>query len=158
MIVDNPQDEQATTLVRPLGAAERLFYRYSERNPAHFSIVAEFDQVLHADKVRTAVAAVQRRHPLLSVHVEDRPDTRLGFYRAATVARVALTARRGPELAWQAAAAEELSRPFDRSRAPLMRAALTAGSGAQRAAAHLRPHDRRRNQLHRRAHRRDCCA
>lgn len=127
MIVDNPRHEQATTLVRPLGAAERLFYRYSERNPAHFSIVAEFDEVLYADELRTALAAVQRRHPLLSVHVEDRPDTRLGFYRAATVAPVELAVRRGPELAWQAAAAEELSRPFDRSRAPLMRALLLQG-------------------------------
>lgn len=127
MIVNHPQHEQATTLVRPLGAAERLFYRFSERNPAHFSIVAEFDQVLHADKLRAALAAAQRRHPLLSAHVEDRPDIRLGFYRAATVAPVELTVRRGPELAWQAAAAEELSRPFDRSRAPLMRATLLQG-------------------------------
>ncbi|MEE2852526.1 MAG: condensation domain-containing protein [Actinomycetota bacterium] len=127
MIVNSPQHDQASTLVRPLGAAERLFYRYSERNPAHFSIVAEFGEVLHADKLRTALAAVQRRHPLLSVHVEDRPAIRLGFYRAATVAPVELTVRGDPELAWRAAAAEELRRPFDRSRAPLVRASLLQG-------------------------------
>lgn len=113
-----------TTLVRPLGAAERLFYRYSERNPAHFSIVAEFGVVLAEKPLRAALAAVLRRHPLLSVHVEDHPGSRLGFYRAADVAPVELTVRRGPELAWQAAAAEELTRPFDRSRAPLIRALL----------------------------------
>lgn len=124
MIVNNPQQGRATTLVRPLGAAERLFYRYSERHPAHFSIVAEFDEVLADKRLRAALDAVQRRHPQLSVHVEDRAGTRLGFYRAADVAPVELTVRRGPELAWQAAAAEELTRPFDRSRAPLMRAVL----------------------------------
>lgn len=124
MIVNNPQHGQVTTLVRPLGAAERLFYRYSERNPAHFSIVAEFGAVLAEKPLRAALAAVLRRHPLLSVHIEDHPGSRLGFYRAADVPPVELTVRRGPELAWQAAAAEELTRPFDRSRAPLIRALL----------------------------------
>ncbi|ORW32501.1 peptide synthetase [Mycobacterium paraense] len=114
--------------VRPVGAMERLFYRYSERNPAHFLQVAEFGETVPADRLRAALSAVQRRHPLLSVHVEDRPDTRLGFYRAATVAPIELTIRRGQE--WAAAAAEELSRPFDRSRAPLMRASLLQGPGS----------------------------
>lgn len=124
MIVNNPHRDQATTFVRSLGAGERLFYRYSERNPAHFTIAAEFDEVLAVNRVWIALATVQRRHHLLSVHVEDRPGIRLGFYRAQTVPPVELTVRRGPEVAWQAAAAEELSRPFDRSRAPLMRASL----------------------------------
>lgn len=115
---------QHATLIRPVDAAERLFYRYSERNPAHFSIVAEFDEVLSADRVRPALVAVQRRHPLLSAHVEDRAGTRLGFYRAEKVAPIGLTVRRGAESAWDALAADELSRPFDRSRAPLMRASL----------------------------------
>ncbi|OBH07098.1 peptide synthetase [Mycobacterium sp. E2699] len=113
--------------VRPLGAAERLFYRYSERHPTHFLLVAEFDEVLTAARLRPALAAVQRRHPLLTVHVEDRPGTRLGFYRAPAVARIELTVHRSAELSWDAVAAEELSRTFDRSRAPLMRASLLQG-------------------------------
>ncbi|OCB35416.1 peptide synthetase [Mycobacterium malmoense] len=117
----------AAHLIRPIGAMERLFYRYSERNPTHFSLVAEFDRVLTANTVRPALAAAQRRHPLLSAHVEDRPGTRLGFYRAATVAPIALTVRRTES--WEAAVADELSRPFDRSRAPLMRASLLQGPG-----------------------------
>ncbi|WP_156765287.1 hypothetical protein [Mycobacterium sp. 1245852.3] len=52
--MNNPQHGQVTTLVRPLGAAERLFYRYSERNPAHFSIVAEFGAVLAEKPLRAA--------------------------------------------------------------------------------------------------------
>lgn len=116
-----------TTLVRPVGAVERLFYRYAERNPAHHSIVAEFDVVLGEDQVRTALNAVQERHPLLSAHVEDRPATRLGFYRADTVAPIELAVYRREDARWQSLAAEELRRPFDRSTAPLMRAVLMNG-------------------------------
>jgi hypothetical protein len=116
--------------IRPIGALERLFYRYGERNPVHFQVVAEFGEVLTADRLKRALAAVQRRHPLLSAHVEDRPGTRLGFYRAATVAPIELSVRRGVGWSWHATAADELSRTFDRSRAPLMRASLVQGSAS----------------------------
>ncbi|OBG19360.1 condensation domain-containing protein [Mycobacterium sp. 852002-51057_SCH5723018] len=124
---DNPQHESATTLIRPIGALERLFYRYAERHPDHFLQAAEFGEVLTAARLRRALAAVQRRHPLLSAHIEDRPGTRLVFCRAATVAPITLTVYRSPECCWEATAAEELARPFDRSRAPLMRASLVQG-------------------------------
>jgi len=78
------QDHTATetaTLVRPVDALERLFYRYSDRNPVHFMLVAEFDDVLDEDAVRSALELLSRRHPLLQVHVEDRQGGRLGFYR-----------------------------------------------------------------------------
>lgn len=123
----NPQDESATTLIRPLGAVERLFYRYAERHPDHFLMAAEFGEVLTAQRLKRALAAVQRRHPLLSAHVEDRPGTRLGFYRAPTVGPITLTVYRSAECCWEATGAEELARPFDRSRAPLMRASLVQG-------------------------------
>src|SRR4051812_32466625 len=119
---------EPTTLVRPLGALERLFFRYSERNPSHFLLVAEFDMVLGAGKLRRALNAVQRRHPLLSVHVQDHPSVRLGFHRAHTVAPIALQVLDGTDGAWQSVAAGELARPFDRSTAPLMRAVLLTGS------------------------------
>lgn len=119
--------QEATTLIRTVDAMERLFYRYSERNPTHFALVAQFDEVLTANRLKPALAAVQKRHPLLSVHVEDRPGIRLGFYRAESVPPIDLTVYRGAETSWEALAAEELSRPFDRSRAPLMRASLVQG-------------------------------
>jgi hypothetical protein len=128
MVFENPSPNQdPTTLIRPVDAMERLFYRYSERNPAHFALVAEFDEVLTANRLKPALAAVQRRHPLLSAHVEDRPGIRLAFYRAEAVSPIDLTVYRDSETAWEALAAEELSRPFDRSRAPLMRASLLQG-------------------------------
>jgi len=113
-------------LVRPVDALERLFYRYAEQNPVHFSLVAEFGVILTEAQVRAALSAVQKRHPLLSVHVEDHPGSRLGFYRADSVAPIGLTAHESDQH-WQTFAAAELARPFDRSTAPLMRAVLVNG-------------------------------
>ncbi len=118
-----------TNLVRPIGALERQFFRYSERNPLHFLLVAEFDVVLDAEHLHSALDAVQRRHPLLSVHVEDDPSIRLGFFRAPTVARIPLTVHEGIS-DWRPLAATELARPLDRSVAPLMRAALLRAHGS----------------------------
>jgi NRPS condensation-like uncharacterized protein len=89
----------------------------------HFSLVAEFDVTLTEAQARTALVAVQQRHPLLSVHVEDHPASRLGFYRADSVAPIDLTVHEGGEH-WQSFAAAELAHPLDRSTAPLMRAVL----------------------------------
>jgi hypothetical protein len=118
---------ERSTLVRPIGALERLFFRYSERNPSHFLLVAEFDLVLEAQQLRKALDSLQQRHPLLSVHIEDHPSTRLGFYRAAAVDPIALTVLDATHCDWRSAAAAELARPFDRSTAPLMRATLLTG-------------------------------
>jgi len=117
--------ETAAELIRPLGPQERLFYHCGEDHPAHFSIVAEFDAILHAREVEGALAEVQKRHPLLSVHVTGAPATRLGFYRAPRTAPIPLLVRERCQ--WQSCAAEELARPFDRSTAPLMRAVLVKG-------------------------------
>jgi hypothetical protein len=106
---------------------ERMFYRYAERNPANFSIVAEFGITLAEEQVRAACLAIQQRHPLLSVHVEDRPESGLGFYRSESVARIELAVYERDDSEWQLLAAEELVRPFDRATAPLMRAVLLNG-------------------------------
>lgn len=115
-------EESVIEPARPVGALERFFYRYSERNPVHFLMVAEFDEVLAEDEVKFALAEVRRRHPLTSVHVADLPADRLTFVRASDAAGIPLSVR--SNTTWQALAAEELSRPFDRTVAPLMRAVL----------------------------------
>jgi hypothetical protein len=120
---------ERSTLVRPLGALERLFFRYSERYPSHFLLVAEFDMVLDAGQLRRALNVIQRRHPLLSVHVRDHSPVRLGFHRAHALAPIALQVLEDTDGDWQSVAAGELTRPFDRSTtAPLVRAALLARS------------------------------
>jgi uncharacterized protein GlcG (DUF336 family) len=112
----------AATLVRPVGALEQLFYHYSDRNPVHFMMAAEFEAVLDDRDVASALEQVRRRHPLLTVHVENRPGTGLGFYRADNAQPIPLRVTCGEQ--WQSVAAKEFTRPFDRSAAPLMRATL----------------------------------
>lgn len=117
---------ETATLIRPVDALERLFYRYSDRNPVHFMLVAEFDVVLDETAVRSALEQLRRRHPLLQVHVEDRAGTRLGFYRTEDPAPIPL--RVTTEADWHTVAVQEFSEPFDRFTAPLMRAVLLAGT------------------------------
>lgn len=112
------------TYLRGLGSQERFFWRYAQRNPGHFVLAAEFDLNLDARRVRDALDAVQRRHTLLSAHVEDDPELRLGFYRNDTVAPITLTCHLDLTEDWQVIAADELTRPLDRSAAPFVRAAL----------------------------------
>lgn len=113
-------------LVRPLGAFERMLHRHMEEHPMHFSLVAELAGAVEPSRVRAALVAVQHRHALLKVHIEDHPSTRLGFYRPATVPPIPLTvldaAAAGPT--WQQVAAEELATRFDPAVAPLVRAVL----------------------------------
>ena len=121
-----PLTEVSTaTLVRPLGAFERMLHRHMEAHPMHFSLVAELAGAVEPDRVRAALVAVQHRHALLKVHIEDRPGTRLGFYRPAVVPPIPLVvlhAVAGPT--WQQVAADELGTRFDPSVAPLVRAVL----------------------------------
>ncbi|WP_250009738.1 condensation domain-containing protein [Actinoplanes sp. M2I2] len=122
---------QSSGVLRPLGAFERLYYRYAERNPLHFTVAAEFRVSLDEKRVRAALAAVQERHPLLSAHIEDLPDTRLTFVRSRNVRSVGLTKIQQRSSEWRSHAADELSRPFNRSEAPLMRAVLVGdGEGS----------------------------
>jgi hypothetical protein len=118
-----------SALIRPIGSLERLFFRYSERHPAHFLLAAEFDGILDDQQLRRALDSVQRRHPLLSVHVEDHPSTHLGFYRAQAIAPIPMTVHHGRS-DWQSLAATELAMPFDRSVAPLLRVTLATTATA----------------------------
>lgn len=110
--------------LRPLGPLERFFWRYSERNPTHFLVVAEFDEEIRAHQVRAALDAVQERHPLLSAHVRQGRDRSLTFYRAAGVAPIDLTIHPKSVRDWQSVAVTELAEPFTREAEPLIRATL----------------------------------
>ena len=114
----------AADLVRPVGAFERLFFRHGMRNPVHFTVIAEFGTRLDTDHLQQSLRAAQRRHPLLSVHVEDRPGGRLGFYRPKHVAPVDILIHERSDGDWTRSVSAELARPFDRSHAPLIRAVL----------------------------------
>jgi hypothetical protein len=110
-------------LVRPLGAYERIFHRIREGYPMHFSLVAELAGAFEPEQLRQALVAVQHRHPLLSVHIEDHPGTRLGYYRAAVVPPIPLTILE-TDLGWEQVAANELTMVFDPTTAPLLQVVL----------------------------------
>jgi hypothetical protein len=112
-------------LVRPLGAFERMFHLSEQKSTKHFCVVTELADDLDPAALGAGLLAVQRRHPLLNVHVEDHPQTRLGFYRPASVPPIRVTvvdAETGKT--WRDLVAEELTRPFDRSCAPMTRVVL----------------------------------
>jgi hypothetical protein len=110
-------------LVRPLGAYERVFHRFMEVFPMHFSLAAELAGSFGPEQLRQALVAVQHRHPLLSVHLEDHPGTRLGYYRPAVVPPIPLAVL-DTDWSWEQVAAEELVTPFDPATAPLLRVVL----------------------------------
>jgi hypothetical protein len=123
--------QAAAALVRPLGAFERMYHRYQERNTLHHCVAAELAGDLEPSALEAGLLAVQHRHPLLNVHVEDHPRTRLGFYRPATVPPIPVRViSAGTGRTWRDVVAEELTRPFGTARAPMIRAVLLrAGPG-----------------------------
>lgn len=112
------------TLIRPLGNTERLFHTFSASNPMNFVLGAEFPFVLPAEQLGAALAAAQERHPLLTVHIGHLPGAGFAFYRSATPHPIELTVLRQRTDTWPQVASEELDRPFQTSKAPLMRAVL----------------------------------
>jgi NRPS condensation-like uncharacterized protein len=121
-----PSAGEATgALVRPLGAFERLYHRYQQKNPMHFCVVAELAEDLDPSALDAALLAVQHRHPLLNTYIDDHPPSRLGLYRPATVSPIPLTivdAAAGHT--WTELVAGELARPFDTCSAPMIRVVL----------------------------------
>jgi hypothetical protein len=91
----------------------------------HCCAIAELVDDLDPCALAAGLLVVQRRHPLLNVHVEDHPQTGVRFRRPARVPPVpvtvvdAATGNTGCDVV-----AEELIRPFDISSAPMIRVVL----------------------------------
>ncbi len=113
-----------SALIRPLGAFEHLFWLADQHLPRHFVMVAQVTGKVTTANWRLALNRVQKRHPLLSVSIEDTPGFRPHF-RSFTSAPIPLRIVLGkPETDWKSETAEELVKPFDFTRAPLVRAVL----------------------------------
>src|ERR1700694_3030954 len=119
------QLEAGGALVRRLGAFERMYYRFEQKSTMHFCVVAELADDVDPTVLEAALLVVQQRHPLLNVYVEDDPQTGLGFYRPARVPAIPVpVVDVAPGRGWCHLVAEELTRPFDRCRAPMIRVVL----------------------------------
>jgi hypothetical protein len=127
--------EATGALVRPLGAFERLYHRRQQKSTMHFCMVAELADDIDPLTLAAALRAVQQRHPLLNVYVEDHPQTRLGFHRPTYVPPIPITVIYADTgRSWRDVVAAELTRPFATSCAPMMRVVLL-GSGPSTPAA-----------------------
>ncbi|RSM88760.1 hypothetical protein DMH25_40850 [Streptomyces sp. WAC 01325] len=103
---------------------ERMWLRFGQLHPQHFMLAAEFDRVLTRDEVRTALAAVQQRHPLLQVAIHDSAADGPVFRRPEQPSEIGLRSLRLETGDWTSVAADEYLVRFDPSSAPLMRAVL----------------------------------
>ncbi|HYZ53751.1 MAG TPA: condensation domain-containing protein [Streptosporangiaceae bacterium] len=121
------KSENAPTFLRALGAVENLYYLRQFSRLMNFSVVAEVDANPSPESVRSALAQLQLRHPLLSARIESRGDEGPAFYRADTP--IELTFGKESDT-WQRIVSAELARRFDPETAPLVRAAVLPGENS----------------------------
>jgi NRPS condensation-like uncharacterized protein len=121
------KSENAPTFLRALGAVENLYYLRQRITPNHFLVVVEVDANPSPESLRSALAQLQRRHPLLSARIESRGDEGPVFHRAD--APIELTVGKESDT-WQRIASAELGRSFDPEAAPLVRAAVLPGDNS----------------------------
>ncbi|MGW6057641.1 phthiocerol/phthiodiolone dimycocerosyl transferase family protein [Streptomyces sp. NPDC055189] len=107
-------------IVRPLGAFERTIDFYMHRNPVQFSLVAEVDRPAPERALATALATLQKRHPLLGVEV-DRTAPEAVFRASEAPIPLETVADGTP---WQSVVAVEQTRQIPASPGPLARAVL----------------------------------
>jgi len=110
--------------LRPLGPGEQYFWLSDQNSAKHFVIAAEILGDAPVEAWIAAVAAVQRRHPLLRVSIEYGPDGLPGFGEHA---QMPIPVRVVPETgsaAWNVEMARELATPIPLSGAPLVRITL----------------------------------
>jgi hypothetical protein len=112
---------------RPLGGLEQFFSLVDQHRTVHFAMAAHIEGQTTIAAWRTALDALQERHPFFSVGIErgDGPP----YFRADVNARIPLRVLARPEHAkWQMEVAKELATPFCEQEAPLARAVLSHGT------------------------------
>ena len=113
---------------RPLGALEQFFSLVDHHRSVHFAMAARVEGQATISAWRTALDALQERHPFFSVGIE-RGDGGSPYFRPDVNARIPLRVVANPEHAnWQMEVAKELATPFDEQQAPLVRAVLSHGT------------------------------
>ena len=115
-------------LARPLGGLEQFFSLVDQHRSVHFAMAAHVEGQTTISAWRTALDALQERHPFFSVGIE-RGDGGSPYFRPDVNARIPLRVVANPEHAnWQMEVAKELATPFDEQQAPLVRAVLSHGT------------------------------
>ncbi len=131
-VVDNDQSEQmvhppstGAEFVRPLGTMESCLWLFDHTHPTHFALAAEIEGPTTLTAWRSALDAVQLRHPFFSVCIEEDGNGTLSFRRVAgrqIPLRVVSTKKATSR--WEREIERELATRFDARQAPLIRAVL----------------------------------
>jgi len=108
--------------LRQLGAFENIFAAYNEEASTTFTLMAELEGDITKAGVMRALAAVQARHPLLSVGIRRDATGRRTFVRS--LRPIPLNELPSTAVPWELAAGLEIRRRFDVEEGPLMQAAF----------------------------------
>jgi NRPS condensation-like uncharacterized protein len=110
--------------VRALGAMERLFWLMDQNHPAHLTVTAEVQGFTKVQSWRDALAAVQRRHPVLSTSIKRNEEGHPALYQL-DAAPISLRVVDGSVQArWELELDREMALPFTPEQAPLIRSVL----------------------------------
>ena len=115
----------ASNVLRSLGSLEQVLWLGSQHRPKHFALAAEINGKTTIEGWRTALDAVQRRHPLLSVRIEKVEGHAPRFLQVPG-ASIPLRILQGDGALshWESEMEREMSSPVDPQEAPLIRATL----------------------------------
>jgi hypothetical protein len=112
-------------VIRPLGTMERCLWLLDQTHPIHFSIAAEIEGPTTLTSWRSALDAVQLRHPFFSVCIDKDDESSPCFRRVAgTQIPLRVVDGKDAEPQWERELERELSTRFDPKQAPLIRAVL----------------------------------
>src|ERR1700754_3682270 len=110
--------------IRPFGTFEQLFWLRGQISQVHFLLAAEIEGTASPEEWRTALNAVQQRHPLLHAGFSRQADSSLGF-TAEPGKLIPLRVVVGEQLSrWESQLEMELSLSFATNEVPLLRAVL----------------------------------
>jgi hypothetical protein len=110
--------------LRSLGAFEHFFWVLDQYAPTHFAVTAEISGERCPTDWRSALEAVQKRHPLLGVCIEPSGNGTARFRRMETTPIPLRFVWSGRELDWETEVAMELAAPFHPRKGPLIRAVV----------------------------------
>lgn len=114
----------SATLIRPLGAFEQMFWLRAQSSTVHLFLAAEIEGATTPGQWRTALDAVQKVHPMLSVGIRQNKDTTLWFEQRPGIPIPLRLVPGESILHWEAELEKELCLPFTNEEAPLIRAVL----------------------------------
>jgi hypothetical protein len=116
-------------LNRPLGALEKFFWVLDQTTPVHFVLAAEITGTKPAEAWRKAIEAVRRRHPLMSVCIQESGYQNPMFRQVPNSFIPFRVISGNLQTGWETKLEDELSIPFDPAIAPLLRAVLIQQKG-----------------------------